>query len=262
MKLRLLIGALFKTRNIALLIIIFSIMYSMEAISPIYFSIFSKFLGVALYFILVIQSLTSKKFHEDFNKKEKIRKVQNLNYNCYKLANEAKKYTNSTYLQKLRKVMFDKDEMVKSFLKGEKSLLKEKIVEQTLNLVIAYNKLLVNFCIRSRELKGIDIIEVANRININLRKQNFTKDESIAEDIKKVIEMDERMISRQKDEKIELERIAAKLNYMESTISMFKHQIFSKIESEEMIEKLETAVNEASALESVLEERRRNKTKY
>ena len=46
---------------------------------------------------------------------------------------------------------------------------------------------------------------------------------------------------------------------MESTVNMFKHQIMSSIENEEMLEQLETAVNEAEALDAVLYERRRSR---
>jgi hypothetical protein len=268
MKLRMLLSSLFKIRNISVLIILLSITFSLNPV----FSVMNLgvrvipetavSLCVALYLGFVIQSLTSRNFHDDLNKKEKIRNIRRLNNACFKLANEAKKYTNSTYLQKLRKVMFDKDEVVKSFIKGEKGLIKEKIVEQTMNLVIAYNKLLINFCIRNRELKAIDVNEVTNRINTNLRKLNFTNDANVSQEIKSIIEMDERMLQRHKDEKKELERINTKLNYMESSVSMFKHLIFSNIESEEMDEKLETVVNEANALSSVLEERRRSKTRY
>ena len=71
--------------------------------------------------------------------------------------------------------------------------------------------------------------------------------------------MDERLITRLKDEKKELERIGVKLDYMESTVNVFKHQILSSVENEEMLEQLETVVNEAEALDTVLEERRKSK---
>lgn len=216
-------------------------------------------ISVGVYLALVLQTLADKDFHERFNRKQKIRLVQDLNFECLRLANEAKKHTNAAYYQKLKKVMDDKSEIVNSFFKGEKGYLKEKIVEQTLNLVVSYIKLLDNFCIRSRELSEVDVSVIANRINANRRKLNFTGDPHAAEDIKKVIELDERLIERLKDEKRDLERISAKLDYMESTVNMFKHQIMSSIESEDMLEKLETAVNEATALDSVLHERRKNR---
>ncbi len=215
--------------------------------------------AMVIYLGIIAKTLLSEEFHREFNRREKKREIQDLNYKCLKLANEAKRHTNAAYMQKLRRVMDDKKDIVESFFRGEHSYIKEKIVEQTLNLIIAYIKLLVNFCIRSKELGEMDISTIADRINANARKLNFTKDPHIKEDVKNLIEMDEKIINRLKEEKKELERISAKLDYMESTVNMFKHQAISSIESEEMVEKLQTAVNEAKALDNVLEERRRNK---
>lgn len=266
MKSRLFLCAFFKLRNLGLLLL-------SAGGCALLASIFSRLLPPSLdtmypltyvpagivYIGAVIQSLCSKKFHEDFNHKEKIRQIQNLNLSCLRLAAEAKRNANPTYLQKLKKVLEDKNDIVDAFFRGGRSYLKEKIVEQTLNLVVSYIRLLTNYCIRSRELSEVDVSEVANRINTNTRKLAFIKDPVAAEDIKKLIEMDERVVSRLKDEKIELERTSARLDYMESTVNAFKHQVFSNIESEEMLEKLETAVNEATALDNVLEERRKNR---
>lgn len=217
--------------------------------------------SLAAYVALVMQTLLSKQFHEEFKKKEKVRNIQDLNYQCSRLSNEARRNTNSTYLQKLKKVMEDKNEIVESYMKGERTFIKERIAEQTLNLVVSYLKLLNNFCIRSRELSGVDVGAVAGRINVNNRKLSFTKDVHTADDIRRIIEMDEKLINRLKDEKKDLERVSAKLDYMESTVNMFKHQVLSSVESEDMLEKLETAVNEAEALDTVLEERRKTKIK-
>lgn len=272
MKSKFLLSAIFRFRNISILLAALFLLI-MEGGVPGQnlgganltglFIGWPAYLGAAaLYILLVIQSLSSKDFNEKFNHKQKLKLIQDLNYSCLKLAAEAKKHTNATYFQKLKKVMDDKNDIVNSFFRGEKGYLKEKIVEQTLNLVVSYIKLLTNFCIRSRELNEVDVSTIANRVNTNARKLSFASDINAADDIKKVIEMDEKIISRLKDEKRDLERISAKLDYMESTVNMFKHQIISSIESEDMLEKLETAVNEASALDSVLEERRRNKLNY
>jgi hypothetical protein len=117
---------------------------------------------------------------------------------------------------------------------------------------------MTNYSIRSKELSEINISDLMNKINANRRKLSFMKDGRMLEDITSIIEMDEKVIQRVKDEKNELERIHARLEYIESMLSMFKHQIVSSVESEEMVEKLETAVNEATALDNVLQERRRN----
>jgi len=260
MKSRLFFSAVFRLRNIGILLLALGIAAILDNNIPVA-NVFVYPAAIAVYIISIMQSLGSKKFHEKFNRKEKIRNIQNLNYTCLKLSREAQKHTNQRYAQKLRKVMEDKDDIVNSFFRGEHSYLKEKIVEQTLNLVVSYIKLLTNFCIRNRELSEIDVGDITNRINQNLRKLSFIKDPIAAEDLKKVIEMDEKIINRLKDEKQELERIGAKLDYMESTVNMFKHQIISSIETEEMLETLETAVNEASALDTVLEERRKSRVR-
>lgn len=269
MRFRYVLGALFKLGNIGVLLLLLgaSALLSSQALFPSLFQLTPEInigdiaypASIAIYIALVLKTLASGKYREEFNHKEKIRHIQDLNYMCLKLANEAKKHTNNTYYQKLRKVMEDKNDIVNSFFRGERSFLKEKIVEQTLNLVVSYIKLLTNFCIRSRELNTVDVGEITNRINVNMRRLNFANDPAAAEDIKKVIEMDEKLLNRLKEEKRDLERISAKLDYMETTVNMFKHQILSSVETEDMLEKLETAVNEATALDNVLEERRKNK---
>lgn len=266
MKTRMLLKAAFKLRNLGLLVLFTGVSLILGNVSgkilPVDLANTGYLLyvpAIAVYVIFVMQTLLSKSFHEDFNKSEKIRHIQDLNYQCLRLSNEAKRNTNSTYLQKLKKVMEDKDEIVDSFFRGEHSFLKEKIVEQTLSLVVSYLKLLSNFCIRSREISGMDVSDVAGRINSNNRKLSFTRDPVMAEDLKKIIEMDEKVISRLKDERLELDRIAAKLDYMESTVNMFKHQILSSVESEDMLEQLETVVNEAEALDNVLTDRQKSR---
>jgi len=258
MKFKLLLSSLFSFRNIVILLIAGGLA---QFVAPqVFNATIPAYLSAALIYVaFVIQSLTSSKFYEDFKKKQKIRQIQDLNYACWKLAHDAKRTVSSTYLKKLRKVIDDKDSIMNSFFKGEHGYLKEKIVEQTLNLVLAYVRLAVNFCVRSKEIGTTDIGVIVDRINVNTRKLNFTKDPDTADDIRKLVEMDEKTLNRMKEEKNNLERISAKLDYMESTVNMFKHQIISNIESEEMLEKLETAVNEAAALDNVLEDRRRNR---
>jgi|LSQX01.1.fsa_nt_gb hypothetical protein len=268
MRARMFISALLKIRNIGILAaaLILASLLSDPSAMP-------NFLGmsgalpseltvtgsIAVYMIFVIQTLLDKKFRIEFNQKEKFRTIRELNRLANRLSSEARRNTNNTYMQKLRKVINDKNEIFTSYSTGEHSYLKEKIVEQTLSLVIAYLKLLNNFCIRNRELSSVDVGAVSARINASNRKLSFAKDARVVEDIRKIIDMDERLILRLKDEKKDLERIGTKLDYMESTVNMFKHQIMSSVENEEMLEQLETAVNEAEALDAVLDDRRKNK---
>ena len=215
--------------------------------------------GALLYIGLVIQSLFSNSFKEQVKRNEKKKEINGLNRQCARLAAQTKGFATPVQRQKLRKIMQDKDDIFNSLKRGDEySYLKEKIVEKSLNLVVSYTKLMTNYSIRSKELAEINISDLMNKINANRRKLSFMKDSRMMDDVKSIIEMDEQVIQRVKDEKNELERIHARLDYIESMLSMFKHQIVSSIESEEMVEKLETAVNEATALDSVLQERRRN----
>ena len=268
MKGKLFVGALFKFRNISLFLLALFIVLvdktqlfgGQPSILPV-----SWFLGnmisTVIYLALVLQSQASKAFQDEFMRKQKIKKIKRLNSLCFKLFSETRKNVNQTYFKRLRKVMEDRNEIVNACFRGERNYLKEKIVEQSLNLVVSYIKLTNNYCLRNKELSTLDVSEVADRINMNTRKLSFVKDPYAADDLKKVIEMDEMIIQRLKDEKKDLERIHTKLDYIEGTVNMLKHQILSNIESEEVLEKLETVVNEASALDNVLQERRKDRTK-
>ncbi|MFZ5985952.1 MAG: hypothetical protein ACOYWZ_02370 [Bacillota bacterium] len=258
MKFKLFLDSLFYFRNIGVLLILTGLIYSMT-ISGYYPAPLFYAAALAAYFAFVMQSLTSKKFQDKFLHKMKEKRIRELNRLCFSLAEDAKKHTNSAYYKKLCSIMEDRQEIVNSYSKDRPNFLKEKITEQTLGLVVSYIKLLKNFCIRSRELSFVNVNPVLERISQNNRKLNFINDPKIYEDLKKIIEMDERIITRLKEEKQELERIDAKLDYIKSTVSMFKHQINSSLESQEMLEKIESVVNEAMALETVLEERHKKR---
>lgn len=265
MKSRLISSALFKSSNIGTLLftlaVSFALANGMFGMEYREYGTIAYSASAGLYFLSVVMSLTSSKFHEKFNYKQKLKLLRTMDRECRRLANDARKQLSQPYYVKLKKVMDAKNEIVDSYFRGEKGYLKEKIVEQTLKLILSYIRLLVNYCVRSKELKQTDVGEITERINMNTRKMSFAKDVHTADDIKKVIQMDENLIARLKNEKVELERISAKLEYMEGTVSMFKHQILTSVESQEMLEKLETAVNEVSALDSVLQERHRNRAR-
>lgn len=261
MRARMVLSALFKLRNIVILAASLILTNMLADNISVLGSISGLMTPISfvIYIISVIQTLSNKKFQEDFSHQEKLWKIRDLNRQANRLSSEARRNTTSAYGHKLRRMMDDKNEIFKSYSGSEHSYLKERIVERTLNLVIVYIKLLNNYCIRSRELSRVDVSTVASRINDNSRKMNFARDERMTDDLQKVIDMDQKLISRLKDEKKELERISTKLDYMESTVNMFKHQILASVENEEMLEQIDTAVNEAEALENVLEDRKRDK---
>ncbi len=215
--------------------------------------------GILLYLGFAVQSINDEQFIKAFLHKQKSRTIKDLNESCIKLASLAKKHTNSTYYKKLRKVMDDRNEIYESYFRGTQNPLKEQIVEKTLNLVESYVKLLTNFCIRSREVADIKTDKIIARLNDNTRKVNFAQDPDIAENLNKMIELDRKMYDRVKNEKNELVKIKTKLDYMESSIGMFKHQIISNIESSETLDRLDDVIDEAIAMDTVLESRKKNR---
>jgi len=268
MKSRLFLSALLKARNIGMLIVMLGTTALLTnplagggPVLPEIYGVYGNLAGFGIYAALVAQSLLSRKFHEEFNKKEQLRSIQNLNYTTKKLYNEVKRKTNHEYYKKLNKVIKDKNDIVSYYYRNRDNYLKSRIAEQTLNLVVSYLRLLDNYCIRSNEINSVNIKELSGRIDTNRRKIGFVRDEKTAEELKRIIDMDEKTIARVADEKRELERISAKLDYMESTVNMFKHQMLSSIETDEMLEILDKAVNEAEALETVLQDRRRKQKK-
>lgn len=261
MKFKLLISSLTNYRNIGILAILTILAIIMENTLQLPWNMaFVGFLvAFAAYVGFSMQSFTSKEFQDKFLQSAKKKNLKHLDEQSTKLADDAMKHTNAAYYKKLCSIMDDKNEIMNSYSKDDSNYLKEKMAEHTLNLVITYIKLLKNFCIRSREISLTDVSPVMERINQNSRKLNFIKDAKVYEDLKKTIEMDEKIIKRLKEEKQELERMDTKLDYIKSTVSMFKHQIGLSMESEEVLEKIENVVNEAVALENVLNERHKSR---
>jgi hypothetical protein len=258
MKIKLLLNSIFYYKNIGILVVLLGIGHMVRE----YFGIPAFYIAcaqVVLYLGLVLISFTSKKFQDRFLQKMKQRNIKRLNNKCIKLASEATRYTNAAYYRKLSSIMKDKDEVLRSYNKDKSNYLKGKITEQTLNLVVSYINLLKDFCIRFREASKVNINPIMERIAQNNRRLNFINDPKVYEDIKRIIEMDERMIERHKEEKSNLERVDARLEYIKSTVGMLRHQINSGLDSAETAESVENILNEAVALENVLHERNKGR---
>jgi len=255
MKFKLLLSALTSFRNLGIFILLMFVSVNLTG----RMDYITLGLPILCYLGLSLQSFTSKKFQDNFIHNSKKKLIKNLNETCIKLAADTKRYTNAAYYKKLCSILQDKSEIVQAYHKDEFNYLKERITEQTLNLVITYIKLLRNFCKRSRDLNLKDVNHIMERVNQNTRKLNFITDQNVLEDLKRTIELDEKILARMKEEKQDLERIDTKLDYISSTVNMFKHQIGHSLESEEMLEKIENTLNEAMALETVLDQRQRRK---
>lgn len=212
----------------------------------------------------VIKTLANEDFREEYEFKQKIKKIQDLNLASRRLGTQARKLSDAQMMPQLRKLIEDKEEIVRAFFRTcgvqgscQRNYLKEKIVEQTLNMVVSYLKLFINYSIRKKQVSKSKEDELKESIDINTRKLGFCQDFRTVEELEKVIELDSKILESIKEEKKELEIVAAKLDYMQSMVNMFKHQVVSSLESEDMLQKLEAVVNEATALDNVLEERKR-----
>ena len=213
--------------------------------------------GVSLlvYAGFVAQSLFSREFRKNFNQKEKINEIKKESETFRQNARNLKRKLEPKAQQRLDNMLRESDEIVQSFLSGNKNQLKERVVQQSLKLTSAYITLADMFRVRSSASNSERISQLARRINTNTNNLNSVRDEGIASELKRVIDADERMIESLKNERLELDRIDARLQYMESAIGMLKYNIISNLESEDTLNRLESDVHEADALNTVLNER-------
>lgn len=212
-------------------------------------------LTLAAYGGFVVQSLLSKEFRDDFEKKEIIAEIKKTQEECHLAVRNLKRKLDINAQQRISSVIKEADEIVLSFLGGDKNYLKVRAVQQSLKLTSAYVKLADMFRVRSSASGGDRVSQLAKRINANTSNLKSVRDQGVANELKRVIEADERMIESLKNEKYELERIDARLQYMESAISMLKYNIISNLESEDILSALESDVHEADALNYALNDR-------
>lgn len=264
---RMILSAMFKTKNILFLVCWFigiSLMKNIQlSFLPTSLGIglnqILMILGVLIYGGIVAKILYSKDFHEEFERLEKVREIRELNQKCVTKAHESKKYLDYNFRQKLKKVFREKDEILQSFFKSEKQFMKEKIALQAVKLTNAYIDLMVNYARRSSNHSIKPATEIIERLADNKRKLSFTKDPINEENLRKTIEMDEKIVERTKDEKNQLIYISGKLDYIESTLSVLKHNMLASIDSEDIFADIDDVVTETTVLDNVLEERRRER---
>jgi hypothetical protein len=245
MKFRKILSAALKMKNFALLAAVLIVFY-LTGYAPFIL------IGLAGYIFFVLQTLRDDRFIKEYAKKEKLENLQTMNEDCRILYFDLKSSLNRYEEKKVIDVLQEKDEIMNSFYKGDDDPLRQKIVEQVLNLVMAYIKLVHAYSTRCRDLGKSDINEVMDRINSNSRKLSFINDTAAIEDLKKALEMDQSIVNRVQEQKNELEKTSARLDYMESTISMFKHRFISREDSDEAVSEIENAINEAAALDNTL----------
>ena len=254
MKLKMLLKAAFRTGNFALLAGVF-IVSVLTSFVPF------MLVGFAGYLYFVMQTLHNEKFISEFNQVEKLDDLQKMSWECNNLYRQLYKKIDKNLKGKAAAIMKQKNELMEYFDKYCDNPLKQTIIEQALKLVAAYLHLVHNYSVRFRELSYTSLNELTGRINDNNRKLGTLKNYEVVLQLTKIIEMDEKLVQHMKEEKEELEKVSVRLDYIESTIGSFKHRIISADSMDPASEEIEDVINEATALDNVLNERTRNRMK-
>jgi hypothetical protein len=246
MNFKILLKAALKLKNLALLAMIVGISIVTDFSWPF------LFIGAAGYVYFIMQTMKDEKFLKEFNDEQQIEGIHNLNEKCNGLYHSLLRKLPPGMRTRIRNIYNEKEVMVSFFSKDDSNPLRQKIAEQAISLVMAYYRLIYHFAQRSKQLSSININKVMNRINNNKRKMEFLSNSAAVLNVQKAVELDEKLIERIKKEKSDLEMISSRLDYIESAIITFKHQIISNEDLNLDIKDIDTVVNEAIALDNVL----------
>lgn len=253
MGLKMFLKAAFTTRNFALLagVLIVSVFVN--------FYIPFLLIGLAGYLYFVLQTYKSRDFKLDCAQDEKLDNIRKLSRECDDLYRKVAGRIGRNMRNKAAGVMKQKRELMKYFGMNCENPIRQRIVEQALKLVTAYFNLLCNYAVHMRELSTENMNELIGRINYNNRKLGSLKSYNAVLELTKTVEMDEKLLKDMKEDREELEKASVKLDYIESTICGFKHRILSEDSEDPEVEEIENVINEAAALDSVLNERSKNR---
>lgn len=248
MDLKTLLKAAFKLRNLALLVLIVGVYWITRNIP-------FALIGAAGYLYFMMQMLNDEGFKRELKLEQQLEGIQKLNNACSSLYRNVFNRLPGGMRDRVRNVYKEKEALVSYFIQDNSDPLRQKIAEQALNLVIAYFKLIYNYNIRIREFSAINSQRVVERINNNMKKMNFLSNPRAKADLERAVELDQKLLERVKNEKSQLETISSRLDYIESAILMFKHQIISRDDSDPALSDIDSVVNEAIALDNVLTSR-------
>ncbi len=244
--------AAFQMRNLVLLAAVAIISFLTEFIP-------FTLIGLAGYAYFVMQTLKSEKFQSQLASEGSLDHIRALSAECRSTYQKVYKQVGAASRQRLDNIMEKKQELENYFFKNADDSLNKTIIEQALQLVIAYSKLLHTYSLRLQEVNAMDTKGLLERINKNNRKLGSLESYDAVLKLTQTIEMDERLVKDIQEEKNEVEMIGVKLDHIESMIAAFKHQIVSSDAVNPAVGEIESIVNEAMALDNVLRERRRNK---
>lgn len=244
--------AAFQTRNLILLASVVIISFLTEFLP-------FTLIGLAGYTYFVLQTIKSEKFQKQLVLEGALDHLQGLSAECRHTYQKVYRQVGPTARQRLDAIMAQKQELEEYFVKNADESLNKTILEQALQLVIAYSKLLLTYSLRLKEVDALDTKDLLDRINRNNRKLGSLESYDAVLKLTQAIEMDERLVKEIQEQKNEVEMIGVKLDHIESMISAFKHQIISNDVVNPAVGEIESIVNEAMALDNALRENRRQK---
>ncbi len=245
MKYKIIIKAALELKNLGLLAMIVGI-FALTGSLPF------LFIGAAGYVYFLMETIKDEKFLKRFNEEQQIEDIHDLNEKCNALYMSLVRKLPGGMRERIKNIYNEKQVLVSYFSQDNSDPLRQKIVDQAINLVIAYFKLLYHYSLRIKQLNSINVNKVIERINNNKRKIEFLNNSAAISNIEKAVELDEKLVEKINKEKSELEMISSRLDYIESAILMFKHQIMSNEDLDPDIKEIDTVVNEAIALDNVL----------
>lgn len=245
MQLKKILKAAFRMRNIALLA-------GVAIVS--YFTGYLPFLlvGSAGYIYFVIQTLNDKRFLMEYSENEKVDGIQQLSEQCDELYRRSRKTFDRQLLRKVKSIMRDKEEIMELFSRDEEDYVKQKLVEQAVKLTMSYINLMSDYSQKRVEVNAIDTGKIIDSINNNQQNVRFLSDMQAIEDTRHAIEIDKKVLDKIEQERNELDRISAKLTFIESTLTSFKHQTITIDDNDETSSEIENIINESTALDNVL----------
>ena len=245
MNFKMLLKAATRLKNLALLTVI--VIVFMATTYPPFLLV-----GLAGYIYFVMQTLKDEKFLLDYNNQKQIEGIQNLNIEATRLYQNISRRLRAGMKEKVKNIYMEKESLMIYYSNVKDDPIKQKIVEQALNLVMVYFKLMFNYNLKIKDIKNLDASKVEERIKSNRKKQEHLINPRAKADLEKALELDERLLQRINSEKNELEMVHSKMDYIESAIVTFKHQIISNSDSDPDISEIDNVVNEAMALDNVL----------
>jgi hypothetical protein len=127
---------------------------------------------------------------------------------------------------------------------------------QGLNLILTYFKTVTEYKDKLTSSSSINMTKIRDRIKVNTKSLNILDDKEAIQDLKKALDIDMKLLQRLEEEKLDVEKLAAKMIYMESLLKTLKHQLNSDENSEELMKDIQKVTDEVSVLDSVLEEKR------